>query len=231
VVASARRVSDLAGLHGVETVALDVADGASVEAAARSAGPLDVVINNAAMSVQGPIEAVPPEVCLAMFDTNVVGPLRVMQAFLPGMRARGSGLIINVSSLAGQFAPPLQGVYAASKRALELLSEAARFEVRPFGVRVVIAEFGAVGTEMLARTERFTSASYTPLVQQVEARQQAFTDRRRGVPPEQAAGRIAELLERRDLPLRVVLGGVPERALARLGGRLIGRLAQLGLSW
>jgi NAD(P)-dependent dehydrogenase (short-subunit alcohol dehydrogenase family) len=65
----------------------------------------------------------------------------------------------------------------------------------------------------------------------VEARQQAFTDRGRGVPSEQAAGRIAELLEQRDPPLRVVIGGVPERALARLGGRVIGRLAQLGLSW
>ena len=114
VIATARRIDDLADLEVANTVVLDVTDPASVAAAAADAGTVDVVINNAAITVEGPLEALPVDAVRLVFETNVFGALRVMQAFLPGMRESRSGMIINISSVGGRFAPPLQGVYAAS---------------------------------------------------------------------------------------------------------------------
>lgn len=132
VVASARQLADLVNLEVTEKIALDVTVPSSVRDAVAKAGDMDVVVNNAALGIEGPVEAVPVDIVQSMFETNVFGPLRVIQGFLPGMRSRQRGLIVNISSLAGQFAPPLQGVYSASKAALERLSEALNFEVQHF---------------------------------------------------------------------------------------------------
>lgn len=151
VVASARQIADLADLQAAEKIALDVTMPSSVRDAVAAAGDVDIVINNAAINVEGPVEAVPIDTIQSVFETNVFGPLRVIQGFLPVMRARRTGLIVNISSLAGRFAPPLQGVYSASKAALEMLSEALQFEVQNFGVQVVIIQSGGIRTEATAR--------------------------------------------------------------------------------
>ncbi|GAA3129209.1 hypothetical protein GCM10010521_14320 [Streptomyces rameus] len=127
---------------------LDVTDDASVTAAVTAVtdrhGPVDVLVNNAGIDHTGPAETMPLDQARTLMETNFWGPLRMARAVLPRMRARGTGVIVNVSSLAGRtFAVPHGGFYAASKAALGALSEALYAEVRPFGVRVVCLEPGS----------------------------------------------------------------------------------------
>lgn len=136
----------------VHLVALDVSDDASVRRGVADAeaavGPLDVVVNNAGIEVKGPVEEVDDDEALRQLDTNVLGPLRVIRAVVPSMRERRSGTIVNVSSLAGLVARPFAGLYAASKHALEALSEALALEVRAYGVRVAVVEPGQFATRI-----------------------------------------------------------------------------------
>src|SRR5215469_1503112 len=145
VIATARDVAALAGLPAYAHLALDVTDTASVAAAADAAGPVDVLINNAGVSAWAPIEMMPVSTAQRVFDTNVWGMLRVCQAFLPAMRTRRHGRVVNVSSAALRGYPML-GLYAASKTALEALSESLRLELAGFGVDVLVAEPAAVVT-------------------------------------------------------------------------------------
>jgi NAD(P)-dependent dehydrogenase (short-subunit alcohol dehydrogenase family) len=136
----------------LEVVPLDVCDPASVRAAfahVEGAGPLDVLVNNAGIELRSSIEDASDEDVQGQFDTNVYGALRTIRAALPGMRARRRGTIVNVSSIAGIVARPYGGLYAASKHALEAISEALHYEVQPFGVRVVLVEPGQYATRLL----------------------------------------------------------------------------------
>jgi NAD(P)-dependent dehydrogenase (short-subunit alcohol dehydrogenase family) len=134
----------------VQVVRLDVQDTASVNRAVdqvlRAAGRIDVLVNNAGYGFHGPIEDADLEEARDVFETNFFGPLRLVKAVLPTMRAQGSGTIVNVSSVAGVIGEPFNGIYAASKHALEAASEALHFECHPFGVRVVIVEPGGHDT-------------------------------------------------------------------------------------
>jgi len=134
---------------------LDVCDEASVNdtiaALIRSHGTLDVLVNNAGVSSSGPVETQSLDVAVRLMDTNFWGPMRTVRAVLPGMREQGSGVIINVSSLASRLPATLySGMYAASKQALNALSEALAGEVAPFGIRVVLIEPGFFSTEIVA---------------------------------------------------------------------------------
>ena len=152
---------------------LDVLDADSIAAAvarAEAIGPLDVVINNAGIEVRGPIEECDDALVRRQFDTNVLGTLRVVRAVLPAMRTRGRGTIVNMSSVAGIVARPFGGLYSASKHAMEAISEALYYEVKPFGVRVVLIEPGQYATPLLdnmVTAPSFTAAS--PYWQRSEA--------------------------------------------------------------
>jgi NAD(P)-dependent dehydrogenase (short-subunit alcohol dehydrogenase family) len=139
---------------------LDVCDPASVTTAIAAAGPIDVLVNNAGIELRSSIEDADDEDVRRQFETNVFGTLRVMRAVLPGMRARGHGTIVNVSSVAGLVARPFGGHYSATKHALEALTEALHFEVRPFGIRVVLVEPGQYGTRLLDNA--FPGKAFTP---------------------------------------------------------------------
>jgi NAD(P)-dependent dehydrogenase (short-subunit alcohol dehydrogenase family) len=230
VVATGRRLADMADLPASQRLVLDLTDPVSIEAAMAAAGRLEVVINNAAMTVSGPVEAVPTTLVEQVLATNVLGPLRVMQAALPTMRARGSGRILNISSPAGRFAPPLEGVYSASKAALEMLSEAIRFEAGHFGVQVTIIQPGTIATELTDREQKFALPDYVPLVSQYGERFAGYRQRR-APSAEQIAGEIADLLDRRRLPLRVPVGLRTERLFARLTPSLLGRLVRSPYKW
>jgi NAD(P)-dependent dehydrogenase (short-subunit alcohol dehydrogenase family) len=206
VVATARNLSDLADLDASDKVPLDVTDPKSVEAAVAAAGELDVLVNNAGLTVQAPVEAVPIDVFRSVIETNLFGPLRLMQAFLPGMRKRGRGTIVNVSSGAVHSAPPLQGAYSASKAALELLSETLRKELEPFGVRVLVISAGGIRTEMRARQQRYGSEPYAALIEQFETRMERYEEQGGGSPPEEIASAIADLIEQPDPPPLATLG-------------------------
>jgi NAD(P)-dependent dehydrogenase (short-subunit alcohol dehydrogenase family) len=152
VYATARRVETLSELaaKGCRTLALDVTDEASrqaaVEAVEAAEGAVGVLINNAGYSQSGAVESVPDERVRAQFDTNVFGLLGMCRAVLPKMREVGWGKIVNVSSMGGRFTFPGGGVYHASKHAVEALSDALRFEVKGFGVDVIIIEPGIIRT-------------------------------------------------------------------------------------
>ena len=149
VVATARRPESLASLPVAARLALDVRDAASVRRAAAEAGRVDVLVNNAGEIAVGPLESIPFDEIQKLYDINVFGTLRTIQAFAPAMRERGSGTIVNISSVVGRLALPLTGIYASTKWAIEALSEALRIELGHFGVKVVVIEPGQVGTGAL----------------------------------------------------------------------------------
>jgi NAD(P)-dependent dehydrogenase (short-subunit alcohol dehydrogenase family) len=161
VFAAARRAGELqalAAIHpGVRPVLMDVTDPASIDRArdqitAETGGyGLDVLVNAAGILILGPVEAVPDQQARAQLEVNLFGALAVTRAFLPPMRHRGAGRIVNVSSILGRFALPGSGLYAASKFALEAASDALRIELAPFGVRVVVVEPGVIATPLYER--------------------------------------------------------------------------------
>jgi NAD(P)-dependent dehydrogenase (short-subunit alcohol dehydrogenase family) len=140
------------GAH-VEVVELDVTSDDSVAAAFAELPTLDVIINNAGMGFMGPIETLTPDQFMAQLDVNLVGAFRVTRAALPAMRERGSGLILQVSSLSGRGALPGDGLYSSSKFGLEGLSESLRYEVGPLGIDVVIMEPGPFATDFGSNME------------------------------------------------------------------------------
>jgi NAD(P)-dependent dehydrogenase (short-subunit alcohol dehydrogenase family) len=136
----------------VRHVVCDVADAEATEAAfaevaaMTAAEGLFAVVNNAGYAIPGPVEETSDEAARAIFETNVLGPMRICRLVLPGMRERGEGRIVNISSIAGRVTTPMTGWYCASKHALEALSDALRQEVASFGVKVVLVEPGGFGT-------------------------------------------------------------------------------------
>ena len=143
----------------IRLVTLDVDDAASVQHGVGEvhdkAGRVDVLVNNAGISGGGPIEEVPVDWAQGLFQTNYFGVVRVIQAVLPGMRQRHSGVVVNVSSIAGRLAIAGHGHYSAVKHALEAMSEALAQEVQGFGIRVAIVEPGVVVTPIFSKARRF----------------------------------------------------------------------------
>jgi short-subunit dehydrogenase len=111
-------------------------------------GRLDVLINNAGVGITGPLEEIPGDEIRNNFETNLFGPIEVMKAVLPSMRKQKSGLIINVTSIAGYMGLPYRSVYSASKGALELITEALRMEVKAFGVHITNVAPGDFATNI-----------------------------------------------------------------------------------
>ncbi|MGZ3678226.1 MAG: SDR family oxidoreductase [Ktedonobacterales bacterium] len=150
VIATARHPETLHDLPVALALPLDVTDPASVasatDAVLRRFGRIDVLVNNAGYALRGALEEVPVDDVQALFDVNVFGVLRMIQAVVPRMRRQGSGRIVNISSIAGKCSTPVNGTYAATKFAVEALSDALRWELAPFGIQVVIIEPGSIST-------------------------------------------------------------------------------------
>jgi NAD(P)-dependent dehydrogenase (short-subunit alcohol dehydrogenase family) len=215
VVATARRPETLADLDVDERLALDVTDDASVHAAVAAAGAVDVLVNNAGFSIGGPVEAVPMAEAHRIFETNVFGAVRMIQAVIPQMRARHSGMVINVSSVNGKVAPPLSGFYCATKHALEALSEALYYEVGHFGIRTVIIEPGFFKTSI--SDARLDYGVDGPPYDELRALTMAMTDkigRAQAPGPEVVAAAIADVIEAPAPPLRVPVGSDAEMVLS-----------------
>ena len=153
VYATARSIEKLEGLReaGCETLALDVTDESSMQAAVSAVesanGAVGALVNNAGYSQSGAVEEVPMGAVRRQFETNVFGLMRMCQLVLPGMRAQGWGRIVNLSSIGGKVVFPGGGVYHMTKHAVEALSDALRFEVKGFGIDVVIIQPGLITTE------------------------------------------------------------------------------------
>lgn len=137
-----------------QLVALDVADANSikqaVETVIKTSGRLDILINNAGAGITGAIEEIPDAEIQRNFETNFFGPIRVIKAVLPQMRSQNSGLIINITSIAGYMGLPYRGIYSASKGALELLTEAFRMEIKDFNIQMTNVAPGDFATNIAA---------------------------------------------------------------------------------
>jgi short-subunit dehydrogenase len=153
VYATARRPETITALQeaGCETLALDVTDDHSMRAAVdiveQAEGAVGVLVNNAGYSQSGAIESVPLEAARRQFETNVFGLVGLTQMVLPRMRAQRWGKIVNLGSMGGRLSFPGAGHYHATKHALEAISDALRFELRGFGIDVILLEPGLITTE------------------------------------------------------------------------------------
>ena len=158
-------IEDLADL-GCRTLALDVTDEASMKAAVDTVvaeeGAVGALVNNAGYSQSGAIETVAMEDVRRQFETNVFGLIRMCQLVLPGMREQGAGRIVNISSMGANFTFPGGGVYHATKYAVEAISDALRFEVKGFGVDVVVLQPGLIQSEFGATASSEVDANDGP---------------------------------------------------------------------
>ena len=224
----AATLRDLAGIHPERALALalDVTDAGQVSRAVSEAerrfGRIDVLVNNAGYGYLAAIEEGEEAEVRALFETNFFGLVAMIRAVLPGMRARRSGHVVNVSSMAGLVANPGTGYYSSSKFAVEGLSEALSRELAPFGIRVTAVEPGAFRTDWSGRSMRRTRtplAAYADTVGARVAMIQGLDGRQRG-DPRRAAAAILRVVAHPDPPLHLLLG--PEVVEA-----LRGKLADL----
>ena len=207
IIGTARNTASLAGLDLAQRLALDVTDDASVRAAFQAAGDVDIVVINPAEIFYAAVEAIPLGELQRLFNLNTVGALRVAQAALPGMRARGDGKLLFMSSVVGRVSLPNGAAYAATKWALEALVEALAIEVAPFGVQTALLEPGAVSSGALDNVKSYTLPAdpYAGLKGDEDVRRLMIT-------PEPVAEEIAHAAEKPELPLRIPVGD-PARAL------------------
>jgi short-subunit dehydrogenase len=135
-------------------IALDVTNNKSIfkciESVITKEGKIDVLINNAGVGITGPIEEIPESEIKQNFETNFFGPLNVIKAVLPHMRKQNSGLIINITSIAGYMGLPYRGIYSASKSALEIITESFRMEIKDFNIHMTNVAPGDFATNIAA---------------------------------------------------------------------------------
>ncbi len=217
VVATARHTSTLDPLAeaGVaRRLHLDVTDDASVQDLKDQVPEIDLLVNNAGITETGPVERLPPVVMRRVMETNFYGPLRMIQAYLPGMQERGHGAVVNVSSVQGRVATPLGAAYSASKYALEALSESLHYEAGHFGVRVVIIEPGYIAPGMKGGQRHGEEAPYDELRRQYEGTDSKVLGGAERPGPEIVATAIAEAVETDQPKLRWPVGADAEVILA-----------------
>ncbi len=195
----------------VEVIEIDVTSELSTKSAfeaVRSAGPVDVLVNNAGIGGASPLELTPEAEHRQIFETNYFGAVRCIQQVLPFMRERGRGAIANITSVEGVFATPNQIAYSASKFALECLGEALAHEICRFGVRVFNIEPGVIMTNIFensAEATRYDKASpYQPLMRR---NGKVFAAGfKQGTPPEEVAAAILQAITADDYKLRWPVG-------------------------
>ncbi|HLJ01886.1 MAG TPA: oxidoreductase [Solirubrobacteraceae bacterium] len=203
VYATARRPETLAELEraGCVTLALDVTDEDSMRAAVDQVGTVGVLINNAGYSQSGAVESVPVDDVRRQFETNVFGLIRLTQLVLPGMRAQRWGKVVNIGSMGGRLTFPGGGIYHATKYALEALSDALRFELRGFGIDVILIEPGLIVTrfgETAAGSVQDSEGPYADFNRTVAKRTENVYRgplARLGGPPDAVAETIAKALD------------------------------------
>lgn len=211
-------------------VALDVTDsasiGAAVDAAKAKFGRIDVLVNNAGYCYRSSVEEADRAGVDRMYETNFFGPVALIQAVLPDMRARHEGAIVNVSSIGAVRTGAASGYYASTKAALELMSEGLNAEVKPLGIKVMIVEPGAFrthfydsslkGAELTIGDYRDTAWTRSP--------QNAVNRANQPGDPDKAGDVIIDALESENPPLRLLLGS---DAIKAVRGTLEARINEL----
>jgi NAD(P)-dependent dehydrogenase (short-subunit alcohol dehydrogenase family) len=201
--------------EGVAPLRMDVTSDASVHEACQQVlereGRLDVLINSAGIAIAGSVEDTSIEEARLQFEANFFGVLRVCRAALPVMRQQGRGYIVNIGSIGGLIGIPYQGMYSASKFALEGLTECLRMEVRDFGIRVVLIEPGDHRTALTANRRVLASGSaYRTRFERAVGRMAA--DEQRGPLPDEIARLVHRAICAENPPLRYTVGPRSQRA-------------------
>jgi NAD(P)-dependent dehydrogenase (short-subunit alcohol dehydrogenase family) len=242
VLAGVRRTEDADALRapGIEPVILDITEPGHIAELAARVDTLRALVNNAGISVNAPVEALPLDEWRRLFEVNLFGHVAVTQALLPAL-LRDTGRVINISSVGGKIAMATYGPYAGTKFAMEAVSDALRRELAPSGVRVVVVEPGGVRTEMADRGIATTSGlaaamspehqqRYGPLVRAVIKQATAFTAS--GTSAEDAAKVIAKAVTTAKPRARYTIGrdaALLTRLSRILPDRLLDRVVTLGL--
>ena len=217
VAVTARRpeaVADIVAEHEGRAIplALDVTEREQIAAAVaettRAFGAVDVLVNNAGYGYMAAVEEGEDAEIRAMFDTNYFGAVQMIQAVLPGMRARGRGHVINISSMTGLVANPPNVFYSSTKFALEALTEGLSKEVAPFGIRVTAIEPGAIRTDWSTRSMKEASRPIEAYAETVGARKQLIKLAGSKFPgdPRRVADAVVMVTELDEPPLHLLLG-------------------------
>jgi len=215
VFGAARRAPADAGPRSF--MVLDVRDADSVRRCVSevetSAGRIDLLVNCAGIVIGGSAEEMLPDEVLDQVQTNLLGTMRMCQAVLPGMRARGSGRMVNVGSLAGLMGLPFQSAYSASKYGIEGFSESLQIEVRSFGIRVVVVDPGDIATEITAHrlTSRGMGAGSPYGSDYARAMRSQAEGEAQGWSPDRCARVIARIAQARSPRFRYTPGPLVER--------------------
>ena len=230
---SARRpetIEDLR-LDRVEPIELDVTDALSISKAVQTvvdyAGRIDILINNAGLISVGPLAEIPIDDFRRNFETNVTGPLALVQAVFPHMANQGSGRIVNVGSVVGVVGTPFAGSYCTTKSAFHMLSDVLRMEVAPFGIDVIVVQPGAVrssiGDNASQGLERYQDerSRYHSLAKQIAAR--ARLSQQNPMPTDEFARTVVDAITRDPAP-RLVRAGRSSALLPALGALVPGTL-------
>lgn len=199
-----------------QLIALDVLNTTTIKKAVAfildKEGKLDVLVNNAGMGITGPVEDTPTDEMRAVFNTNLFGAIDVMKAVLPQMRKQQSGIVINVTSIAGYMGLPFRGLYSATKGALELTSEAISMEVKQFGIHVVNVAPGDFATNIAAgryHTPVFKNSAYKQSYQINLDLMDAHVDS--GMNPIEMAKEIYKIIQTKKPKLHYKVGGFMEK--------------------
>jgi len=203
----------------LRVLALDVTSPGSIQAALKAAGPIDALVNNAGIGMLYPLEGTPMETTRSVFETNTLGTIAMTQAVLPGMRERGAGVIVNVTSTVTLAPLPLLSVYTASKAAVNAFTESLALELAPLGIRTRLVLPGRSPTTRFGENARpqmqgETPAAYAPLMERV------FGGVRGGGPvthAEDVAQAVWRAVTDPAAPMRIPAGADAEELAASLG--------------
>jgi len=211
-------------------VQMDVTDEQSIEKVIKfihtQFGRIDVLINNAGIGISGPIEETPIDQAKMIFETNFFGTLNVIQKVIPLMRTRKKGLIINTSSIGGVLGLPYQGLYSATKFAIEGLSEALRMEVQCFGINVVLVEPGDFKTTFTHNRIKNSSKS-SPYSESVKKTTEILEhDEQQGTDPIKLAYLIEKIIKKSHPKVRYRVGSFSQKFAASLKGVISDRIVQ-----
>ena len=167
---------------------------------------IDILINNAGRGITGPIEEINNEAIIDNFNTNCFGPINMCQAVLPHMRSQYSGLIINITSIAGHTGLPFRGIYSASKSALSLITESLRMEVKKFGIDVCSVAPGDFATDIASRRYHSPIIKNSPYEKYSDNLNTMNSHVDKGSPPKKVAKLIERIIYKRKTSVHYQVG-------------------------
>lgn len=214
VFATARRPESIAELRRekMEVAALDVTDQKSIDACVaeviNKAGRIDFLVNNAGYALMGPVIDLSIEDLRLQFETNVIGLIALTQAVVPHMIQQRSGWIVNIASVSGVCATPFAGAYCGTKAAVNLLSDALRMELAPFGISVITVQPGRIqsgfGDAAAKKMGRWDRSFYAPVAEDISAR--AAISQEDAMPADMFSQKLVDRLLQKKIPKLIRIG-------------------------